>query len=89
MRGLNTAPRSVVYYCHPQQEVVIRQVMAEMANVWDAPLVTEVAPLQNWQRAEDYHQNYFRQHAEQGYCAVVVAPKVAKFRQLFAARCKV
>ena len=61
-----------------------RQVIAEMANVWDAPIVTEVTPAETWYKAEDYHQDYFRQHPLQGYCAFVVAPKVAKFRKTFA-----
>jgi peptide-methionine (S)-S-oxide reductase len=54
-----------------------------MASVWDAPLVTELSPLPVFYRAEDYHQNYYRQHPDQGYCAFVVAPKVAKFRKMF------
>jgi peptide-methionine (S)-S-oxide reductase len=62
--------------------------MGEMAHVWNAPLVTEIAPQQKWHRAEDYHQDYFRQHPLQGYCAFVVAPKVSKFRQTFASRVK-
>jgi peptide-methionine (S)-S-oxide reductase len=59
-------------------------VIAEMANVWDAPIVTEVSPAGAYYKAEDYHQNYFKQHPLQGYCAFVVAPKVAKFRKIFA-----
>jgi peptide-methionine (S)-S-oxide reductase len=51
--------------------------------VWDAPIVTELAPLGPYYKAENYHQDYFRQHPLQGYCAFVVAPKVSKFRQLF------
>ena len=50
------------------------------------PVVTEVLPLANYSRAEDYHQRYFEQHPGQGYCAYVVAPKVEKFRRTFAAR---
>ena len=62
--------------------------MAEMANVWDAPIVTELAPAATWYKAEDYHQDYFHQHPLQGYCAFVVAPKVAKFSKTFANRLK-
>lgn len=83
---VGTQYRSVVYYNSEQQQHLAHQVMAEMANVWDAPIVTELAPLPVFYKAEAYHQNYFRQHPGQGYCAVVVAPKVAKFRKLFAAR---
>jgi len=76
--------RSVVYFHSPEQEQTARQVIAEMANVWDAPIVTELSAAGDYYKAEDYHQNYFRQHPLQGYCAFVVAPKVAKFRKVFA-----
>ncbi len=59
-----------------------------MASVWDAPIVTQLAPAEQWHRAEDYHQDYFRQHPLQGYCAFVVAPKVQKFKKTFANRLK-
>ena len=85
---VGTQYRSVIYYTTPEQEAVARQVIAEMANVWDAPIVTELAPATAWYKAEDYHQDYFRQHPLQGYCAFVVAPKVAKFRKTFANRLK-
>ena len=62
--------------------------IAEMANVWDAPIVTELAPARPYYKAEDYHQNYFAQHPLQGYCAFVVAPKVEKFRAMYAERLK-
>ncbi len=78
-----TQYRSVVFYHSAQQQDTARQVMAEMASVWDAPLVTELSPVPTFYRAEDYHQNYYRQHPEQGYCAFVVATKVAKFRKMF------
>jgi peptide-methionine (S)-S-oxide reductase len=48
--------------------------------------VTEIVPLANYSRAEDYHQHYFANHPGQGYCAFVVAPKVEKFRRRFASR---
>ncbi|NML61554.1 peptide-methionine (S)-S-oxide reductase MsrA [Massilia sp. RP-1-19] len=85
---VGTQYRSVIYYTTPEQERVAHQVIAEMANVWDAPIVTELAAAETWHRAEDYHQDYFRQHPLQGYCAFVVAPKVAKFRNTFANRLK-
>ncbi len=85
---VGTQYRSVIYTTTPEQEVVARQVICEMANVWDAPIVTEVAAAATWYKAEDYHQDYFRQHPLQGYCAFVVAPKVAKFRKTFANRLK-
>ena len=85
---VGTQYRSVIFTTSPEQEAVARTVMAEMAMVWDAPLVTQVLPQETWYKAEDYHQNYFAQHPLQGYCAFVVAPKVSKFRATFAERLK-
>ena len=80
---IGTQYRSVIYYHDEMQRETARHVIAEMASVWDAPLVTELSPLPMFYRAEDYHQNYYRQHPDQGYCAFIVAPKVAKFRKTF------
>lgn len=79
-----TQYRSAIYFHTPQQQETARHVIAEMANVWDAPIVTELTPAGDYYKAEDYHQNYFRQNPLQGYCAFVVAPKVEKFRKTFA-----
>lgn len=81
---VGTQYRSVIFTTSPEQDATARKVMAEMAAVWDAPIVTEVLPAAAWYKAEDYHQNYFEQHPLQGYCAFVVAPKVEKFRKTFA-----
>lgn len=85
---VGTQYRSAIFTTSPEQDSVARQVAAEMANVWDAPIVTEITPAATWYRAEDYHQDYFNQHPLQGYCAFVVAPKVAKFKTMFANRLK-
>jgi peptide-methionine (S)-S-oxide reductase len=78
--------RSAIFTTTPAQADTARHVCAEMAAVWDAPIVTEIAPATAWTRAEDYHQGYFGQHPNQAYCAFVVAPKVLKFREMFASR---
>ena len=83
---VGTQYRSVVYFHSPEQQATAKTVMAEMANVWDGPLVTELSEAGVYYPAESHHQNYFRQNPLQGYCAFVVAPKVAKFRKVFAAR---
>jgi peptide-methionine (S)-S-oxide reductase len=80
---IGTQYRSAIYTHSAEQEETAKQVIACMASVWDAPIVTELSPAQVYYKAEDYHQNYFRQHPLQGYCAFVVAPKVAKFRKVF------
>jgi peptide-methionine (S)-S-oxide reductase len=81
---VGTQYRSAIYFATPEQQATAKQVLACMANVWDAPIVTELTPLGQYYKAEDYHQDYFNQHPLQGYCAFVVAPKVSKFREAFA-----
>lgn len=85
---VGTQYRSVIYYHTPEQEETAKQVIAEMANVWDAPIVTELAPAGTYYKAETYHQNYYRDNPLQGYCAFVVAPKLSKFRQTFGDKLK-
>lgn len=87
---VGTQYRSGIYTTSPEQEQVAREVIAEMtaSGSYRSPIVTEVLPLANYSRAEDYHQHYFAQHPNQGYCAFVVAPKVDKFRKTFASRVK-
>jgi peptide-methionine (S)-S-oxide reductase len=85
---VGTQYRSVIFFDSPEQEATARQVVAEMANVWDGPIVTQLAPAQAWFKAEECHQDYFRQHPNEGYCAFVVQPKVVKFRKTFSDRLK-
>jgi peptide-methionine (S)-S-oxide reductase len=82
--------RSVIFCRNPEQQ---RQAQAFLARLADDPdmvcsPLTEVAGDQPFYAAEENHQDYFARHPGQGYCAFVVAPKVAKFRQYFAARCR-
>jgi peptide-methionine (S)-S-oxide reductase len=87
---VGTQYRSAIFYNSPEQESVARAVIEEIekAGIWDAPVVTEVAPLTEFYPAEQYHQDYFRRNPGQGYCRVVIAPKVAKFRKEHLARLK-
>ena len=86
-----TQYRSVIFYHSPAQQQIAEACIVELnaAGIWNAPIVTEVVPLPVFYRAEDYHQGYFRSNPEQGYCQVVVSPKVAKFRKAFAAKLRV
>ena len=72
------------------EEEIARRRIAELdqEKIWDKPIVTEVAPLVRFFRAEDYHQGYFQQNKGQPYCQGVVAPKVAKFRKQFLGKLK-
>ena len=85
-----TQYRSGIYFESAQQQAVASAVLAEMtaSGFYRQPIVTELQPLANYSRAEDYHQRYFENHPGQGYCAFVVAPKVEKFRKTFASRVK-
>jgi peptide-methionine (S)-S-oxide reductase len=83
-----TQYRSGIYWHEPAQEAVAREVLAEVQALHGGRVVTELLPLENYSRAEDYHQHYFANHPGQGYCAFVVAPKVEKFRKTFALRVK-
>ena len=76
-------------YCHtPEQLAQAQAFVAALAGQFDSPVVTEVVMVDNYWPAEDYHQDYFEQHPNQGYCAFVVGPKVEKFRKTFASRVK-
>ena len=80
---VGTQYRSVIYVQSPEQELTARGVMANVAQVWDAPLVTELGGAATFYPAEDYHQNYFKLNGQQEYCTLVVAPKVDKARKFF------
>ncbi len=81
-----TQYRSGIYLHDAAQEAVVREVLAEAGEVHRGGVVTEVLPLANYSKAEAYHQHYFANHPNAGYCAFVVAPKVEKFRRTFKAR---
>jgi peptide-methionine (S)-S-oxide reductase len=83
--------RSVIFTHSDAQRDTALQAIREIGEqgIYDGQIVTQVLPLDgNYWPAEAYHQNYFAQHPNQGYCSFVVAPKVAKFRQKFAHRIK-
>ncbi|MCH8619244.1 peptide-methionine (S)-S-oxide reductase MsrA [Undibacterium sp. TS12] len=80
---VGTQYRSVIFFHNAEQETLARQIVKEMAMVWDDTIVTEISMAPMFYLAEEYHQNYFRQHPQQGYCSFVVAPKVAKARKMF------
>jgi peptide-methionine (S)-S-oxide reductase len=85
-----TQYRSVIFYHSPEQKATSEAVIVDLQReaVWPNPIVTEVTALNKFYPAEDYHQEYFAHHPEAGYCQVVIAPKVAKFRKKFAQRLK-
>ena len=82
---VGTQYRSAIFYHSAGQKAVAEQVISELneAHVWQAPIVTEVTPFQAFYPAEDYHQEYFVRNPNQGYCQIVIEPKVAKFRKQY------
>jgi peptide-methionine (S)-S-oxide reductase len=87
---VGTQYRSAVFYHDEGQKAIAERVIREItaAGLWDNPIVTEITPFTAFFRAEDYHQEYFRRNPGQGYCRVVIAPKVAKFRRQYLAKLK-
>jgi peptide-methionine (S)-S-oxide reductase len=87
---VGTQYRSAIFFHSPEQEAIAKALVAELQRegLWDAPVVTEIVPIEEFHPAEEYHQEYFRRNPNQPYCQVVVGPKVAKFRQRFVARLK-
>jgi peptide-methionine (S)-S-oxide reductase len=85
-----TQYRSVIFYHSAEQKRIAEERIGELnaEKIWSTPIVTEVVPVPEFFRAEDYHQGYFRQNPGQGYCQAVVSPKVAKFRKHFATMLK-
>ncbi|HID45207.1 MAG TPA: peptide-methionine (S)-S-oxide reductase MsrA [Chromatiaceae bacterium] len=75
--------RSVIFYDTEAQKKVAEELMNELqsAQIWPNPIVTELQPAPTFYPAEAYHQNYYRQHPDQGYCQAVISPKLAKFRE--------
>jgi peptide-methionine (S)-S-oxide reductase len=91
-QGADVGPqyRSVILYHSEDQKRTAEQVMDEIAasGIWGAPLVTELVPLDHFWPGEAEHQDYFSRTPWSGYCRVVIAPKVAKFRKSYADRLK-
>lgn len=79
-----TQYRSVIFYQSQEEKEVAEEVKKSMAKLWEDPIVTEITALDIFYPAEQYHKNYFRLNPQQGYCQMVIAPKVAKFRAQFA-----
>ena len=80
-----TQYRSGIYYQTPAQKQCAEELIAQLnrEKIFSRPIITEVQPLENYWPAENYHQDYFANNPNQGYCVAVAGPKVAKFRKTF------
>ncbi|WP_417882360.1 peptide-methionine (S)-S-oxide reductase MsrA [Xanthomarina gelatinilytica] len=83
-----TQYRSVIYYHNSTQKEVADQVLKEVASYYEDKIVTEISQLDVFYEAEDYHQDYYKNNKEQGYCSFVITPKLAKLRKLHANKLK-
>lgn len=82
--------RSIIFTHDQTQDRIGRQVRQQIEHdrVYDRPIVTQILPISNFSAAESYHQNYYANNPEQGYCRMVIDPKVTKFRKRFSALLK-
>jgi peptide-methionine (S)-S-oxide reductase len=87
---VGTQYRSAIFYHSLEQKRIADQVIQEItsSNIWDSPIITEVAKFSTFYIAEDYHQDYFENNSDQPYCHAVIAPKVAKFRTRYLSKLK-
>lgn len=82
---VGTQYRSVIFYHDLEQKeiAIASRIKTNESKLWSDPIVTEIIPLTNYYIAENYHQNYYNDNPNQGYCSYVIAPKVAKLIKQF------
>ena len=87
---VGTQYRSAIFHHSPAQAAAAEALIVELdaAGLWEAKIVTELLPADEFYAAEHYHQGYFRRNPEQQYCRVVIQPKLARFRTANLARLK-
>ncbi len=83
---VGTQYRSAIFYHDESQRREANEIIAELQRekIWRRPIVTQVVPFQKFYPAEEYHRAYFRRNPERGYCQLVIAPKMSKFRAKYA-----
>lgn len=85
---VGTQYRSVIYYNDDTEKLIAEEVFKQVQPYYDDQIVTELSELPTFYAAEDYHQNYYENNKEQGYCNFVITPKLAKLRKLYADKLK-
>ncbi len=86
---VGTQYRSAVFYVNEEQRAIAEKSKKEVAPaIWDKPIVTEIVPEETFYPAEDYHQDYYANNPNAGYCRVVISPKVQKIREKYADKLK-
>lgn len=91
-QGADKGPqyRSVIFYHNNEQKEKAEKYKAALdrSGAWDKPIVTAIEPFKNYYPAENYHQNYYNDNQNQGYCRFVIQPKLEKFEKVFKAKLK-
>jgi peptide-methionine (S)-S-oxide reductase len=85
---VGTQYRSVIFFHDEEQKEIAGDVLAEMNNYYEDAVVTELSPLPKFFEAEDYHQDYYTNNSEQGYCQYVISPKLSSLREKYADKLK-
>ncbi len=87
---VGTQYRSIVLYHHEEQRKQAESVISKLdeAGIWENLIVTQVEPFKDFYKAEGYHQEYFENNPNQGYCRMVIQPKVDKFENVFREKLK-
>ncbi|KTG19142.1 methionine sulfoxide reductase A [Pseudoalteromonas sp. XI10] len=85
---VGTQYRSVIYYHDEKQKAESQAMIDALQKQIREPIVTELSPLTNFYPAEQYHQDYYNENPNQGYCSILIAPKIAKFEQYYADKLK-
>jgi methionine-S-sulfoxide reductase len=85
-----TQYRSAIFYTDEDQKEVAFAYMSKLVKekIWSDPIVTEITGFEKFYPAEDYHQSYYSNNTNQGYCRIVITPKLAKFKKIFAGKLK-
>ena len=85
---MGTQYRSVIYFEIEDEQKLAINIIKEIQEYYDNPIVTEVEKLDVFYNAEDYHQDYYAQHKTEPYCAAVISPKINKLRANFSSLLK-
>lgn len=88
---VGTQYRSVIFYHDEEQKKLALEYKKKLteSGAFNSPIVTEISKYANFYKAEDYHQNYYNQNPNQGYCQYVIVPKLEKFEKVFKDKLKV
>lgn len=82
---VGTQYRSIILYHTEEQKEKASEIIRELndQDIWKNPIVTEIVPFESFYQAEDYHQNYYDNNSNQGYCRMVITPKIEKLEEIF------